>query len=71
MSTEDLFDDCRKGDITRVCQAVADGVDMRKVVDKSYLNYTPLHYACWYVACEMTKFKFCVPIYRIRYAHEI
>ena len=68
-----VFGACWEGDIARVRQAVADGVDVRKVVDKSYLNYTPLHYACQYVACETTKFKFCVPTYRImiRYGHEI
>ena len=61
----DLFGACRKGDIARVRQAVADGADVRKVVDKSRSNYTPLHYACEYVACN--------PTYRImiRYAHEI
>ena len=52
MSTRDLFDACEKGDIARVRQAVADGVDVRKVVDKSWSNYTPLHYACRYVACD-------------------
>ena len=48
-STEDLFDACEKGDIARVRQAVADGVDVRKVVDKNWYNRTPLHYACRYV----------------------
>ena len=38
-----------EGDITRVRKAVDNGVDVRKVVDKSYYNSTPLHYACWYV----------------------
>ena len=51
-STKDLFDACKKGDIARVRQAVADGVDVRKVVDKNWSNFTPLHYTCWYVACE-------------------
>ena len=49
MSLDDLFDACREGDITRVRQAVAAGVNVRKVVDKSWPNYTPLHYACQYV----------------------
>ena len=49
-SKEDLFDACKKGDIARVRQAVADGDDVRKVVDKYW--DTPLHYACGYVACE-------------------
>jgi uncharacterized protein (DUF924 family) len=47
MSTGDLFYACDIGDIARVRQAVADGVDMRKVVDTKFFNYTPLHYACW------------------------
>ena len=51
-STEDLIDACKKGDITRVRRAFADGVDVRKVVDKNWYNRTPLHYACGYVACE-------------------
>ena len=51
-SPKDLFDACEKGDIARVRQAVADGVDVRKAVDKNWLNFTPLHYASWYVACE-------------------
>ena len=48
MSIRDLLDACERGDIARVRQAVADGVDVRKVVDKSFfsLNETPLHYAC-------------------------
>ena len=47
MSTSDLFDACRSGDIARVRQAVADGVDVRKVVNKnSWLKESPLHYAC-------------------------
>ena len=47
--TWDLFDACERGDIARVRQAVTDGVDVRKVVNKSYTywnNETPLHYAC-------------------------
>ena len=51
-STEDLFDACINGDIARVRRAVADGVDVRKVVDINWANRTPLHYACRYVACE-------------------
>jgi hypothetical protein len=35
MSTSDLFDACKKGDITRVRQAVVDGVDLREVVDEN------------------------------------
>ena len=50
--TKDLLDACEKGDIARVRRAVADGVDVRKVVDKNWFNRTPLHYASWYVACE-------------------
>ena len=46
MSTWDLLDACERGDIARVRQAVADGVDVRKVVDKNDWNTTPLHYAC-------------------------
>ena len=48
MSTCDfiLFDACKRGDIARVRQAVADGVDVRKVVDKNEWNETPLHCAC-------------------------
>ena len=49
MALRDLFEACRRGDITRVRQAVADGIDVEKAFDKSYLNYTPLHYACKYV----------------------
>ena len=48
---EDLFVACRNGDIARVRQAVADGVDVRNVVDKKWYNRAPLHYACRYVAC--------------------
>ena len=50
--TRALCDACKKGDIARVRCAVADGVDVRKVVDKNWANRTPLHYASWYVACE-------------------
>ena len=48
MSTSDLFDACRRGDIAGVRQAVADGVDVRKVVNGnwSWLNETLLHCAC-------------------------
>ena len=46
MSTRDLFDACKRGDIARVRQAVADGVDVRKVVDKNMVNETLLHCAC-------------------------
>ena len=47
MSTSDLiFDACERGDIARVRQAVADGVDVRKVVDKNWFKETPLHCAC-------------------------
>ena len=46
MSTRELFDACKGGDIARVRQAVADGVDVRKVVNKNEWNETPLHYAC-------------------------
>jgi hypothetical protein len=46
MSTSDLFDACWEGDIARVRQAVADGVDVRKVVDKDWYNETLLHRAC-------------------------
>ena len=49
MSLNDLFDACRKGDIARVRKAVDNGIDVRKVVDNNWLNYTPLHHACWYV----------------------
>ena len=68
MSTRDLFDACRRGDIARVRQAVADGLDVRKVVDKSVFNYAPLQYACGYVTCEVIKLcTVCVPIM----AHEV
>ena len=50
-STEDLFDACKKGDIARVRRAVADRVDVRKVIDKNWANRTPLHCASWYVVC--------------------
>ena len=47
MSTSDLiFDACERGDIARVRQAVADGVDVRKVVNENDWDATPLHYAC-------------------------
>ena len=46
MSSDDLFDACIKGDLARVRQAVADGVDVTKVVDKRHNDFTPLHYAC-------------------------
>ena len=48
----DLIDACEKGNVARVRRAVADGVDVRKVIDKSWDNRTLLHHACWYVACE-------------------
>ena len=55
-----------KGDIARVRQAVADGVDVRKVVDKNWNNRTPLHHASWYVACETrplyTLIGTCMPV---------
>ena len=46
MSLDYLFDACTKGDVARVRQAVADGVDVRKVVDDFFSRKTPLHYAC-------------------------
>ena len=46
MSTKELFDACKRGDIARVRQAVADGIDVRKVVNKDEWNETPLNYAC-------------------------
>jgi ankyrin repeat protein len=46
MSISDLFDACKRGDIARVREAVADGVNVRKVVDKNVYNETPLHCAC-------------------------
>ena len=49
MSLNYLFDACKRGDIARVREAVDNGVDVRKVVDKSYYNCTPLHWACEYV----------------------
>ena len=49
MALRDLFEACEKGDIARVRQAVADGIDARKAVDKNFFNYTPLHHACVYV----------------------
>ena len=56
MSTVDLFDACWKGDIARVRQAFSDQIDVRKVVNKNFFNYTLLHYACRYVACETKTF---------------
>ena len=50
MSLRDLFDACRKGDVARVRKAVADGVDVRNVVNNTYFNSTPLHYACEYAS---------------------
>jgi hypothetical protein len=47
MSTGDfILEACKKGDIARVRLAVADGVDVRKVVDMYWFNGTPLHCAC-------------------------
>ena len=36
------------GDVARVRQAVADGVDVRKAIGNEVYNETPLHYSCWY-----------------------
>ena len=64
----DLFNACTRGNIAAVRRAVVDGVDVRKVVDKDPLGYTPLHYACRYVICGVTKLcTVCVPIM----AHEL
>ena len=49
LSREDLFDACKKGDIARVRQAVADGVNVRKLVNNNWDNRTLLHYTCRYV----------------------
>ena len=49
MSLDYLFKACKDGDVAIVRRAVAAGVDVRKVIDKSWLNDTPLHYACQYV----------------------
>ena len=46
MSSDDLFDACTKEDLVRVRQAIADGVDVTKVVDKRWNDFTPLLYAC-------------------------
>ena len=42
----DVFIACKRGDIARVRQAVADGVDVRKVINVNWHNETPLHHAC-------------------------
>ena len=55
MSKWFLFIACKRGDIAAVRKAVANEVDVRKVVDESYHNFTPLHYACKYVTCEVIK----------------
>ena len=49
MSSDELFEAGRKGDIVGVRQAVTDGVDVTKVIDKRRKDFTPLHYACQYV----------------------
>ena len=49
MCLKDLFQACIAGSIDGVLKAIADGVDVRKAVNKSYLNFTPLHHACRYV----------------------
>ena len=49
MSLDYLFRACKEGDVATVRQAVADGVDGKKVVDGSWPYPTPLHYACQYV----------------------
>ena len=54
-STGDLFDACKKGDIARVRQAVADGVNVRKVVNNNWDNSTLLHYTCRYMYVGLVK----------------
>ena len=49
MSSDYLCKACREGDVATVRQAVADGVDVRKVVDMRWPRPTTLHYACQYV----------------------
>ena len=49
MSLLELYNACKKGDVARIRKDVADGYDVRKVVDKYWFNDTPLHCACEYV----------------------
>ena len=56
MSTTELFDACKRGDIARVRQAVADGVDVRKVVNENWYNETLLHYAYYGTYCMTLSF---------------
>ena len=51
----DLFDECKRGHLLTVRQAVrqavADGFDLKNARDDRYSDRpTPLHYACWYVS---------------------
>ena len=62
MSAGDLFEACKKGDIAAIRRAVANGVDVRKVVDKSWPYLKPLHYACRYEVIIKIMYSFCAYI---------
>ena len=43
-----LFRACKRGDLPTVRRAVAEGLEVKNAVNKSFFNYTPLHYASEY-----------------------
>ena len=60
MSLKELFRACEEGDVASVRRVVENGVNVKDAVNKEYMNYTPLHYACWY---EIIIIIMIVPVY--------
>ena len=50
MTESELIEACKRGDLAKVRRVVAEGLEVKNAVDKSYYNhlYTPLHYASEY-----------------------
>ena len=41
-----FFDACEAGDVGQISNLIADGVNPKEIVDKRFLNETPVHTAC-------------------------
>ena len=48
VTESELIEACKRGDLAKVRRAVAEGLEVKNAVDKSWLNFTPLHYASLY-----------------------
>ena len=51
MTESQLFEACKTGDLAKVRRAVAEGLEVKNAMDKSYFSHysdSPLHYASGY-----------------------